>query len=54
VSFETELHLNHEIRRPGWDAPVSMLVTTVSKEIDRLDREADTLRKLGAELRGVG
>jgi hypothetical protein len=54
VSSETELHLKHEFRRLGWDAPAAILAAAVGEEIDRLDREATTLRKLCADLFGVG
>jgi hypothetical protein len=54
VSSETDLHLKHEFRRLGWDAPSSMLAAAVREEIERLDREAATLRKLSADLLGAG
>jgi hypothetical protein len=50
VSSETDLHLKHVFRKLGWDAPASMLAAMVGEEIDRLDREAATLRKLRADL----
>jgi hypothetical protein len=54
VSSETELHLKHEFRRLGWDASAATLAGAVREEIDRLDREAVTLRKLSADLFGAG
>jgi hypothetical protein len=53
VSSETELHLKHVFRKLGWDAPGSTLAAAVEEEIDRLDREAATLRMLRADLFGV-
>jgi hypothetical protein len=53
VSGETEQHLKHEFRRLGWDAPDAALAAAVAAEIERLDREAATLRKLRAGLFGV-
>jgi hypothetical protein len=54
VSSETEVHLKHEFRRLGWDASASTLAGAVREEIERLDREAATLRELSADLFGVG
>jgi len=54
VSSETDLHLKHEFRRLGWDAAASTLAAAVGEEIDRLDREAATLRRLRADLLGAG
>jgi len=54
VSSETELHLKHVFRKLGWDTPASTLAAAVGDEIERLDREAATLRKLCADLFGVG
>ena len=54
VSSETEQHLKHEFRTLGRDASASTLAAAVGEEIDRLDREAATLRKLRADLFGVG
>ena len=53
VSSETEQHLKHEFRTLGRDASDSALVAAVGSEIDRLSREAETLRKLRAVLFGV-
>jgi hypothetical protein len=52
VSSETEQHLKHEFRPLGRDASESVLAA-VGSEIDRLSREAETLRKLRAVLFGV-
>jgi hypothetical protein len=53
VSSETEQHLKHEFRKLGWDASDSALVAAIGTEIDRLNREAATLRRLRASLFGV-
>ena len=53
VSSETEQHLKHEFRTLGRDASDSALAAAVGSEIDRLIREAETLRKLRAVLFGV-
>ena len=53
VSSETDLHLKHVFRKLGWDAPASTLAAAVREEIDRLEREAATLRKLRDEVLGV-
>ena len=53
VSSETEQHLKHEFRKLGRDACDSTLTATISAEIDRLSREAATLRKLRDNLFGV-
>jgi hypothetical protein len=53
VSSETELHLKHVFRKLGWDASESTLAAAIGEEIDRLEREAATLRKLRADLFGV-
>jgi hypothetical protein len=50
VSSETELYLKHEFRKLGWDAPDTTLAAAIGSEIDRLEREAATLRKLRASL----
>jgi hypothetical protein len=52
VSSETEQHLKHEFRKLGWDASDSTLVAAIGVEIDRLTREAATLRKLRDNLFG--
>jgi ribosome-associated translation inhibitor RaiA len=50
VSSETEQHLKHEFRKIGWDASDETLATAIDSEIDRLEREAATLRKLRVDL----
>jgi hypothetical protein len=53
VSSETEQHLKHEFRKLGWDVSDAALAPVIGLEINRLDRDAITLRKLGAGLFGV-
>ena len=53
VSSETEQHLKHEFRTLGRDASESTLAAAVGSEIDRLIREAATLRKLRDVLFGA-
>jgi hypothetical protein len=53
VSSETEQHIKHEFRKLGRDASDSTLATAIGVEIDRLNREAATLRKLCAAVFGV-
>jgi hypothetical protein len=53
VSSETEQHLKHEFRMLGRDASQTMLTAAVNAEIDRLERQAATLRLLQADLLGV-
>ena len=53
VSSETEQHLKHEFRTLGRDASEPTLAAAVGAEIDRLIREAATLRKLRDVLFGV-
>jgi hypothetical protein len=48
VSLETEQHPKHEFRKLGRDASGSRLAAAIRDEIDRLDREVATLRKLYA------
>ena len=50
VSSETEQHLKHEFRKLGWDATDVALAAAIGAEIDRLDSEAETLRRLRAAL----
>jgi hypothetical protein len=50
VSPETELHLKHVFRKLGWDTSASTLAAAVEEEIDRLEQEAATLRRLRADL----
>jgi hypothetical protein len=52
VSSETEQHLKHEFRKLRWDAPRTMLAAAVGAEIERLERQAATLRKLRETLLG--
>ena len=54
VSSETEQHLKHEFRRLGRDASPTMVVAAVEAEIERLERQAATLRRLRGALLGVG
>jgi hypothetical protein len=42
-----------EFRKIGWDASDETLATAIDSEIDRLEREAATLRKLRVDLFGV-
>jgi hypothetical protein len=54
VSYETEQHLKHEFRKLGGpDASHTVLATAVEAEIDRLERQAATLRRLRESLLGV-
>jgi hypothetical protein len=53
VSSETEQHLKHEFRKLGSDASHTMLAAAVNAEIDRLERQAATLRLLQEGLLGV-
>jgi hypothetical protein len=53
VSYETEQHLKHEFRKLGWGASVPMLAAAVDAEIERLDSQAATLRRLRAGLTDV-
>jgi hypothetical protein len=54
VSSETEQHLKHEFRGLGRNASGPMLAAAVEAEIDRLERQAATLRRLCTGLLGVG
>jgi hypothetical protein len=53
ISGETEQHLKHEFRKLGRNASDSILAAAIGSEIDRLEREATTLRNLRAALFGV-
>lgn len=53
VSGETEQHLKHEFRKLGWDASALTLSAAVGSEIDRLEREAETLQRLRETVFGV-
>ena len=52
VSSETEQHLKHEFRRLGRDASDASLAAAVTDEIDRLERQAATMRRLREGLLG--
>lgn len=51
VSSETEQHLKHEFRKLGRDASRTMLADAVDAEINRLERQAATLRDVAG--RGI-
>ena len=53
VSSETEQHLKHEFRKLGRDASKTMLTEAVEAEIDRLEIQAATLRRLRETLLDV-
>jgi hypothetical protein len=53
ISSETEQHPKHEFRKLGRGATDATLATAIEAEIDRLEREAGTLRKLRSELLGA-
>jgi hypothetical protein len=53
ISGGTEQHLKHEFRKLGRDASDSTLWSAIGSEIDRLEQEAATLRKLRAAVFGV-
>jgi hypothetical protein len=50
VSSETEQHLKHEFRSLGRNAMDAAFATAIGLEVDRLEREAATLRRLRTEL----
>jgi len=50
ISSETGQHLKHEFRKLGWNATDVALAAAIGAEIDRLDSEAATLRRLRAAL----
>jgi hypothetical protein len=54
VSSETEQHLKHEVRRLGRNAMDAAFATAIGLEVDRLEREAATLRRLWTELFRTG
>jgi hypothetical protein len=54
VSSETEQHLKHEFRRLGRKAMDAAFATAIGLEVDRLEREAATLRRLRTELFRTG
>lgn len=53
VSSVTGQHLKHEFRKIGRDASGPTLAEAVDAEIDRLERQAATLRRLREGLLGV-
>jgi hypothetical protein len=53
VSSETEQRLKHEFRKLGSDALGSILAAAVEAEIERLERQAVTLRRLRETLLDV-
>jgi hypothetical protein len=53
VAGETEQHLKHEFRKLGRDASDLILSGGHGSEIDRLEREAATLRTLRDTVFGV-
>jgi hypothetical protein len=46
VSSETEQHLKHEFRKLGRDMSNTALAVAVQAEIERLERQVATLRRL--------
>jgi hypothetical protein len=50
VSLATEQHLKHEFRKLGRDPSNTMLATAVEAEINRLERQAATLRRMREHL----
>ena len=46
VAYDTEQHLKHEFRHLGLDASADALAAAVKAKIDRLERQAATLRRL--------
>ena len=53
VSSGTEQPLKHEFRKPGRQAADATPGAAIGLELDRLEREAATLRKLRLELLGA-
>jgi hypothetical protein len=53
ISSETEQHLKHEFRKLGRGATDATLAAAIGAEVDRLEREAGTLRKLRFVLLGA-
>jgi hypothetical protein len=53
VSNETEQHLKHEFRKLGREASDLILSAAIGSEIDRLEREAATLRRLRETVFGL-
>jgi hypothetical protein len=54
VSSETEQHLKHEFRSLGPNAMDAAFAAAIGLEVDRLEREAATLRRLQTELFRTG
>jgi hypothetical protein len=54
VSTETEQHLKHEFRKLGGKASHEMLAAAVEAEINRLERQAATLRRMRESLLSLG
>jgi hypothetical protein len=54
ASAETEQHLRHEFRRHGWRDTGPTLAAAVEAEIERLDLQAATLRRLREGILNVG
>jgi hypothetical protein len=50
VCSETEQRLKDAFRTLGWEAPESALTAAIGFEIDRVEREAATLRQMRAGL----
>ena len=53
VSSDTEQHLKHEFRKLGSEASHETLAAAVETEINRLERQAATLRRLRQTLLDV-
>ena len=53
VAYDTEQHLKHEFRHLGPDASAVALAAAVEAEIDRLQRQMATLRRLREVLLSV-
>jgi hypothetical protein len=53
VSSETEQHFKHEFRKLGSNASHELLAAAVEAEINRLERQAATLRRMRETLLGV-
>jgi hypothetical protein len=54
VSSETEQHLKHEFRSLGPNVMDAAFAAAIGSEVDRLEREAATLRRLQTELFRTG
>ena len=53
VSYESEQHLKHEFRKLGRDASGPTLAKAVEAEIEKLERQEATLRRLREALLSV-